>query len=359
MSGSFKIFEYRNIPVFVHWTFSLLLLWVVGLGFMNNMALAEIAFGLGIILCLFVCVTLHEFGHALAGLRYGVPTQDIILSPIGGVARMNRIPEKPVQELIIALAGPMVNVIIVIVLLPLYFLLGGERLSMEEALNAYSEFNQPLLALIILNIFLIIFNMIPAFPMDGGRVLRSLLSFKFSRVKATLIAVRIGQFFAVLFAILAFYSNGIFLAVIAVFVFMAAQQEYKSVKVQDGLANALMGEIALKNYKTLAGSDTIGQAIQLAPFNQAPLFVVTNETEQLMGILEKAVLQKLQSEAFTDQSILPYVRSGFLVVNERDNLKNVLARFSEKNVYILVVNEQEVVVGYLDIPFINEYIKSL
>jgi Zn-dependent protease len=176
--------------------------------------------GVAFTLLLFLCVLLHEFGHAFAARAYGIRTPDITLLPIGGVARLERMPEKPVQELVVAIAGPAVNVVIALVL---FFVLAAKiRMSnfsgrgpLEESLTAQ---------LLEINVMLLLFNAIPAFPMDGGRVLRSLLAMKLDYVLATTIAARIGQVIAIGFAVVGFFMAPM-LIFIAVFVFSAAQQE--------------------------------------------------------------------------------------------------------------------------------------
>jgi len=226
MKGAFRIGSYRNIGVFIHWTFLLLLVWVAGNSFFEGSEWKEIGEELLFLLSVFFCVLLHEFGHALSAARYGIPTKDITLLPIGGLARLERLPEKPVQELIVAVAGPLVNVAIIIVLLLIMFL--GKGLPMAFDFVDINS-NSFLVNLLLVNISLVIFNMIPAFPMDGGRVLRSLLSMKLSKSKATKIAARIGQLISVLFVIVGWFYNPM-LILIGLFIFMGAKAELKYVQ---------------------------------------------------------------------------------------------------------------------------------
>ena len=202
MRGSLKVAQLFGIPVFIHWSFWLLFLFVAYIG----KTLPTIAFLSGNVLALFVCVVLHEFGHALSARMYGVSTQDITILPIGGIARLDRMPEKPYQEFVVAIAGPAVNLVIAIILsLVLYFFYNFQFGIDELYDNKYGN-TVPMHMLYILlysNIFLAVFNMAPAFPMDGGRVLRALLSIRLGRAKATYIASRLGQIIAVLFVIYA------------------------------------------------------------------------------------------------------------------------------------------------------------
>ena len=195
----------------------LLLAWVALSHWRAERSAAAILGGLAFILALFVCVLLHEFGHALTARRYGVRTRDIILLPIGGVARLERIPEKPRQELWIALAGPAVNVVIAVALAVWLQVTGGWQ-PVEELTVTGGSFVERLL---VVNIFLVVFNLIPAFPMDGGRVLRALLGLKLDYVRATQIAASIGQALALGFGFLGLFSNP-FLVFIALFVWIGA-----------------------------------------------------------------------------------------------------------------------------------------
>ena len=208
-----------GIDVRIHITFLLLPLWFGYQGWLSGGAVGALQ-GAAFILALFFCVLLHEFGHALAGRRFGIRTRDITLLPIGGVARMENIPEKPSQELVIAVAGPAVNVAIGSLLAVVLALTGGMMSGPE------TEWRLALHELLFVNFGLVVFNMIPAFPMDGGRVLRALLAMGFGHLRATLIAARTGQGIAVLFAVGGFFGNPM-LVLIAMFVFSGAQQELK------------------------------------------------------------------------------------------------------------------------------------
>ncbi len=194
----------RGIRIEVHWTFTLLLIWVVFLdiqrGGTTNTALMNII----LILLLFLCVILHELGHALAARRFNINTKKITLLPIGGVASLEKMPEKPGQELIVALAGPAVNVIIAMLLflvVPMKNYFGLDADSLVQLLAA-PALETLLFYLFIANVMLVVFNLIPAFPMDGGRVFRALLAFTMDRARATEIAAGLGQALAVVFFML-------------------------------------------------------------------------------------------------------------------------------------------------------------
>ena len=179
---SFQLLKVAGIPIRIHFTFLLLLLWIFLLGGQSvSMVLFMVA--------IFGCVVLHEFGHALVAKRYGVQTRDITLYPIGGVAMLQGRP-KPYQELWIALAGPAVNVVIAIILMIVSLATKARPAAFTIIMGPNSSLID---ALYTSNLWLAGFNMIPAFPMDGGRVLRALLGLRLSEARATQIAGSIGQ----------------------------------------------------------------------------------------------------------------------------------------------------------------------
>jgi len=228
MQWSYRIARVSGIDVRIHITFLLLPAYFAFVQW-REAGPGAAAQAVLFILLLFCCVLLHEFGHALAGRRYGIRTPDITLLPIGGVARMLAIPDKPVQELVIAVAGPAVNVAIAAILAPVLYFTGG--LFSGPA----TEFRQLLHNLLLVNLGLVIFNLIPAFPMDGGRILRSILAMWRPWTSATRIAARTGQVLAVLFALAAIWQENLILILISIFVFGGARQEILYAKYRDEL----------------------------------------------------------------------------------------------------------------------------
>lgn len=219
MGSSLKIATVFGIEVRIHITFLLFLAWIWFTSYQVEGAAGALQ-GVLFILILFACVLLHEFGHAFAARAFGIRTPDITLYAIGGVARLNRIPDKPWQELIVAIAGPMVNVVIAAILIFGIHVTAG----LQQVEHLESPRIELLAKVASVNVILVLFNLIPAFPMDGGRVLRALLAMAMPYARATTIAARIGQGLAVVFAIFGFLGNPI-LIFIAIFIFVGAQQE--------------------------------------------------------------------------------------------------------------------------------------
>lgn len=255
-SQRFKLGTFFGIGLYVHWTFSLLILYVVYVTWASGAVPSMIAFSVAQLLAVFLCVTLHEYGHALSARRYDVDTHDITLLPIGGVARLKQIPQVPSQEFVIAIAGPAVNVVIACLLAGAIYSLGGgwlfevlyqvfngtvppERLeATERLLGAILDGPSLLgfaLSILVINVVLVLFNLIPAFPMDGGRVLRSLLAMVMPYAPATRWAQRIGVVCAILMAGFALSSDPphFVMVLIAAFIVYAGLAESKQVEVRE------------------------------------------------------------------------------------------------------------------------------
>jgi Zn-dependent protease len=229
MKGSLHLATVTGIPVKIHWTFGLLLLWVTYETTRGQFEITFVLVSIGLVLSVFLCVILHEFGHALAARRYGVQTHDIMMTPIGGIARLERMPEGRGQEFWVAIAGPVVNFVIVGLIWLGFLVFNSELLpiftmsfwNLETSASSYWKI------IMLANGYLGVFNLLPAFPMDGGRMLRSLLSLRLDRNKATQIASYAGQAIA-----LGMFGLGIMrghptLTLIGVFIFFAARQEYQ------------------------------------------------------------------------------------------------------------------------------------
>jgi len=254
MTWSFPIAKLFGSEVRIHVTFFLLLAWIAAARYAQGGTEAAIN-GLILIVAIFACVVAHEFGHAIAARRYGIRTPDITLLPIGGLARLERMPEKPGEEIIVALAGPAVNVVIAVVLVAIL----GARVD-PEALAALDNPASNLLAqLAAVNIFLVLFNLIPAFPMDGGRVLRALLAYRYGRVDATNVAARIGQGLAFVFGFLGLLGNPI-LIFIAIFVYIAASAEAQGTALLDVSRAVGVRAATITHFETLGPGATVADA---------------------------------------------------------------------------------------------------
>ncbi|HSQ57109.1 MAG TPA: site-2 protease family protein [Gemmata sp.] len=257
MRWSIKIARIAGIDVYMHLTFLILLGWIAISYYLPNHSIDAAIQGVLFILAVFTTIVLHELGHALTARRYGIQTRDITLLPIGGVARLARMPDDPKQELLVAIAGPMVNVVIAILLWIGIVLTRGftplEQLVKEQpgVAGTFAE------RLFLVNVFLVVFNAIPAFPMDGGRVLRAILAMTMDYVRATHIAAIIGQGIAFLFAIVGLFAPNLILMFIALFVWMGAAAEASMAEMRAAIAGIPVRRAMIQSFTTLAPNDPL------------------------------------------------------------------------------------------------------
>jgi Zn-dependent protease len=253
MKWSWKIGRVAGIGIYVHATFLLLLAWVAYTYWRTGQSLLATLEGLGFLLALFGCIVLHELGHALIARRFGIQTRDITLLPIGGLARLERMPDEPLQELWVALAGPAVNVAIAAVLLAWQI----AAAPLEPLVSFTLTGGRFVAQLLAVNIFLVLFNMLPAFPMDGGRVLRALLATQLDYLRATQIAATVGQGFAFLFGFLGLFYLPLLL--IAIFVWIGTAQEAGMTQVKVALGGIPVSGAMLRDFRTLTPHDSLAR----------------------------------------------------------------------------------------------------
>lgn len=350
MKGAFEIGTFRGIKIAIHWSFFILLIWVAGRNYMEGMEPASILLELSFVLAVFFCVLLHELGHALMAARFSVKTRDITLLPIGGVARLEKMPEKPIQEFLVAVAGPAVNVVIVLLLLP--FILLGKGWPVAIDLEVISQSNY-LANVILVNASLLIFNLIPAFPMDGGRVLRSLLAMRLPREKATRIAATTGQFFAVVFAIVGLYFNP-FLILIAVFIFMGARSEYKMVLEESYFSNLKVKNVMIRKFDALESGQTLQDAADLLLSGYSTDFLVM-KNHQVEGVLTRDDLLKAFAAMDHHRPLDIILRFQPPSVQENDSLKEVWSIMRSGNWPLLPVYDQMQLTGIVSVENIAEF----
>ncbi len=350
MRWSLRLGKLFGIDVYLHFTF-LLLLAFLGFYYWQTTQDLEAAFhGVAFILALFGCVVLHELGHALMARRYGIKTRDITLLPIGGVARLEKMPEAPIQELWVALAGPAVNVVIAIVL-AIGLAVSGGFATAEELSATGGSFWQRLL---VLNLILVVFNLLPAFPMDGGRVLRALLAFRLGRRRATVIAANVGQFMAICFGILGFFYNP-FLIFIGIFVYLGAQAEAGMVEMQSALAGLRVRDAMMTRYRTLTSTDTLTKAVtELLAGSQQDFPVVENERP--IGILRRNDLVKALSEGGHDAPVTESMCKDCESVDEGAPLQGAVESMRARQCSTMPVLAGGHIVGLLTLENIGEMI---
>jgi Zn-dependent protease/CBS domain-containing protein len=325
----------------MHFTFLLLVAWIAYVQWSNAGPQAALS-GVLFILVLFACVVLHEFGHIWAARYYGIRTPDVTLLPIGGVAALERMPEKPSQEIVVSLAGPAVNLVIAVVL---SVVLG---LRFDASTMSFQALQSTFLAQVaIANVVLLVFNLIPAFPMDGGRVLRALLAMWLGRARATRIAAGIGQVMAIGFAILGFMGNPM-LILIAVFIFLAAGGEANDVEAREMTRGRPVSEGMISVFEPLGVGATADDAAALLLRTTQQELPVVDGGGHLRGVVtRKAVFDALR-EGRRDKSVLHIMDGNVPVVPANEDLgaaARLLGQASAR--FVGVVDEAGRLVGYL------------
>lgn len=351
MGWSFPLGRIAGTEVRVHVTFFLLVAWfAVSAGSRGGQAAAIDA--VVFLLAVFACVLAHEFGHVFAARRFGIPTRDITLLPIGGVASIERMPEKPGQELVIAIAGPAVNVVIAAVLL-IFF---GADLSRERLATAVAEQQLDLVTrLAVVNIMLVLFNLIPAFPMDGGRVLRALLSYRLDRARATRIAAGIGQAFAFGLGFLGLFGNPM-LIFIALFVFLAASQESYAVELDEATKGVGMAPATITAFATLDTASTVAEAVEALLATSQREFPVVDGAGRMRGVLTREGMIRAMATNGPATPVIEVMEREVATINRHAPLTDAVALLqSSGRPMIGVVDDGDKVVGIITLENLAEY----
>jgi Zn-dependent protease/CBS domain-containing protein len=351
MRWQWKLGTFAGIDVFVHATFLLLIGWIGYSHWLQYGTIAKVVEGILFILALFLSVVLHEYGHALTARRYGIKTRDITLYPIGGVARLERMPDKPIEELWVALMGPAVNVVIAAVLFVFLYLSGGLG-SLTDLTVASGSF---LTRLMVVNISLVIFNLLPAFPMDGGRVLRALLAMRMDYVRATQIAANIGQGMAFLFGLAGLFGNP-FLLFIAFFVWIGASQEASMVQMRNSISGIPVTRAMLTDFKTLSARDTLSQVVGLLLAGSQHDFPVLDANGDVIGVLERDAFIRALSEKGQSVPVVEVMRSNVPSVDSHEMVEAVLMRLQESGAKTLPVMHGGRFVGLVNSENITEFL---
>lgn len=350
MKWSWKLGEFRGIAVYMHATFLILIGFIVLSHWTAGSSLGKTLEGVGFILALFGCVVLHEFGHALMAARYGIKTRDITLLPIGGLARMERMPDQPLQELWVALAGPAVNVVIAAVLF-LGIRVTATWTPTEQLSIASGPFFQRLM---LLNVILVLFNLLPAFPMDGGRVLRALLATKLEYTQATQIAASIGQAMALVFGFLGIFSNP-FLLFIALFVWIGAAQEASMAQMKSSFAGIPVVRAMITDFQTLAPHDPLARAIeQILAGSQQDFPVV--EDGQVVGILTRHDLLVALTKHGHDALVGDTMQREFQTIDASEMLETTFRRLQSFQCRTAPVLRRGELVGLVTMENVGEFV---
>jgi Zn-dependent protease len=346
---SWKLVRIAEIDVYVHATFFMVIAWIALIHWNESQNLAAVIEGVGFILALFACVVLHEFGHALTAARYGIRTRDITLLPIGGLARLERMPDVPLQELWVALAGPAVNVVIAIVLFA-WLQASGAWEAVEGigvTTGAFAE------RVMVANVFLAGFNLLPAFPMDGGRALRAVLATRMEYTRATQRAAIVGQGMAIFFGFVGLQGNPM-LIFIALFVWIGAGQEASVVQMKSALAGIPLRNAMLTHFRTLTPASTLGDAVDLLlSGSQQDFPVVANG--RVEGMLTRSDLVKALPQRGRAALVGDSMREC-AVAQASEMLETVLGRLQGRDCHTIPVLEHGALIGLVTMDNVGEFL---
>jgi Zn-dependent protease len=354
MKWSFRVARVFGIDVKVHFSFFLII--VIGAMQWRAAGPAGMAFGVGLMLLLFLCVTLHELGHSVVAQGFGVPVREIILLPIGGVAILGRNPSKPVHELLIAIAGPLVNVVIATLLVMVLGVVGSRANGVD--VSALMRPGQPSLQLLlklllVQNVALVLFNMIPAFPLDGGRMLRAILAMFMGMASATRIAGTVGQLAAILLGIFGLMTGQIILTLIAVFIYMGAGAEMVDRSARAVLATRRVGDAYNKYALTLTLSDRVSRVVDNLLMSYQPDFAVVNRG-QLVGIVTREDVLNWLAGNVHDVYVSEIMHENVVKVDATMPLDHVRELMAERQARVVAVYEGDAFLGLVSAEDIAE-----
>ena len=349
MRWAWRIATIAGIDVRIHVTFLALLAWIAWSAYESTGTGAGALDGVVMILLVFVIVVMHEFGHALTARRFGIKTRDITLLPIGGVASLERMPERPRDELLVAIAGPAVNLVLALVLGALALVLG------LDLIPAAADVQVPMLVrLVWVNVALAVFNLLPAFPMDGGRALRALLAMRLSARAATRIAAQLGQAMALLFAIIGLFFNPV-LVFIALFLWMGASGEAKLAEakwVAHGVpvSAAMASEIA-----AIPVTAPLGIALQRTLEGFQRDFPVITDEGRVVGVLGREAILHALATTGADTLVETIMDREPLVLHPNDNLEDAFMKLLSSNKSAPVVDDRGRLVGLMTSESLGEF----
>lgn len=351
MKWSWKIARIADIDVYVHATFFILIVWIGLSHWQIEGSLAAAAQGVGFILVLFGCVVAHEYGHAMMARRYGIATKHITLLPIGGVAMLERMPEDPKQEIAVALAGPAVNVVIALGLW-LWLIATDTFVPLEQVGLTEGPFLERVM---VVNIILAVFNMLPAFPMDGGRVLRASLALRMDRNQATQLAAKIGQGLALMLGLIGLLYNP-FLLLIAFFIWFGASAEAGMEQIKSLMSGTTAGGAMLSDFQTLSPGDGLVRAIDLTMAGSQTDFPVL-EGGQMVGVLSQADLLKGLQAIGEHAPVSAWMQQEVQNADINEPLEAVLERLQSSGSKLISVTDAHRVVGIINLENIMELVR--
>jgi Zn-dependent protease/CBS domain-containing protein len=357
MGGSFKIGRFSAIDVRVHWTFLLLVAFFAFVGYQTSGTLAGALTPTAAIVALFICVLLHEFGHSLVAQRLGLEIHSVTLLPIGGVSNLESLPEKPSDEVKITLAGPLVNVVLAPIFFGVGLLLGAEPRMPTALFMGIGSVGQFLFYLGYLNVVLAVFNLLPAFPLDGGRILRGLLATRLGALRATEIASRVGQLFAAAFFLIGLLGGNFLLALIAVFIFFGANGEAQMVRQRELTSGLTVSDVmgTKPRTETVTPYHTFGQVLDSVIHGYQEDFPVVDESGKLVGMITRDEIMTAAHSPERYASVRDLMKTNIPTISSQADLfEDALPTLRQSGLRALPVTENGELVGMLTIEDVGQ-----
>jgi Zn-dependent protease len=334
MRGSFKIFTIKGISVYLHYTFLIFVAWLLFLYIITGMQWVQLLWSFLFLIAVFSSVIVHEYGHALVAAKFGINAKKITLYPIGGIASIEKLPENPKQELWISGAGPVVSICLAALLL----LFAPQKFSIQSFNEMSGELNQEnfVYMLGLINLLLAAFNMIPAFPLDGGRVLRALLALKFNYLKATTIAALIGRTIAFIIIIVAVLNMNFILALIGAFIIIFSRVEESNLQLKTLVQGVQLKDVLMYDYHTIDAHLNVHDAANSIAGNDSKYFIITDNGLP-KGILKRVEILKAAAENDYDTKVFELIKDDMEEFDADTPVEDVLGKFSgiEDKIYLV------------------------
>ena len=358
MGKNYYIGTYAGIPVKIHWSLGLLFLFLLYFGHqIIKLEFIPLFWFLLLVVSLFLSVVLHEYGHALVARKYGVKTRDIILSPIGGIARLENIPRQPLQEIAVAIAGPMVNLAIAGLSLLILFVTDGNLDPIDKGYPV--NFSQFVEYLFWLNMVLFGFNLIPAFPMDGGRILRGLLSLKLPHLRATKIASTLGKILALCMILIALFKIQPILLAVGIAILYMASTESKKVIVQESLKSTLVDSIFRSRYTPIQETDTMSKPYHLMKNTKEKNFLVFDPYGIVVGSIPELFTENYSSEEDRTKKVRDCMSGKTGFIQHNSSVMEAYDLLNTEGLSILGVRKEGKLVAVVDRTDVQKFLDSL
>jgi Zn-dependent protease len=354
MKGSFKLGQIRGVNVFLHWTFLLLAGWLLLAYLRYGAEPGQLAWTIMFILAFCVCVLLHEAGHAITAARFGIHARNIVLLPIGGIASIEKFPANPFQELMISLAGPVANLLIALLLwLPVsphtsFWKVPGDLVTTLP-------WQASLYLLRIANIGLALFNLIPAFPMDGGRILRALLAFRLNYVRATTVAAATSKVVAIMLIAGGILMLNAAMAIIGIFIVLSADSEEYYLRLRSLVQGLKLNDVLIYDFTSLQAGMTVQQVSGTLANNHSKYFILMADTVPI-GSVNRLEIVKALAEMRYSQPLRELLKEEIESLDGSQDVQNVLEKLARDEERIYPVTEHGRFAGIVSLDHIIEYL---